>query len=61
MIFNFPVQKEWMENDDDEHKFWKICVRDFPLRSLTLFFEFKGDDIEQVIKYANQLIDEANK
>lgn len=61
LLADFPNQKEWMDSNDEEHEFWRICVRDFPLRSLALFFEFKGNEIEQVIKEANELIDAANK
>lgn len=29
LLADFPNQKEWMDSNDEEHEFWRICVRDF--------------------------------
>ncbi|KAK8857887.1 hypothetical protein M9Y10_012985 [Tritrichomonas musculus] len=49
-----------MEADDQEHEFWRICVRSFPLRSQILFFPFDADEVEN-IKEANEWLEADQK
>lgn len=56
LLSKYLDMKKTIEANDPEHEFFRICVGTFPLRSQYMFFPIKGDDILDLIKEANELI-----